>query len=151
MAPNLTSYMSGGYGSMWPVKPGLGNVSSYQISGYPYVTGGVVNGAIGAYNGEKTVIFPTVCRSFTVVNNAAGAPLLIHFASRENADIIAKHHYTEVTNLGDSWTYAVKATAVYISAKNNPSMGEFSLAAELTCIDQRELHFPLTGSGINTD
>lgn len=151
MAPyNVTGYMSGGYGTMQPPRPGLGNVNSYLISGYPYLTGGILNAAIGTENGEKTVVFPSVCRSFTVINNTA-QPILIHFDSRANADIINKHHYVELSNLGDSWTFAVRATATYISMKNNPAMGEFSLAAELTSIEGKELKFPLTGSGINTD
>jgi hypothetical protein len=85
------------------------------------------------------------------VNTTANVPLYVHFASRTNSDIINKNHYVQLTNLSDSWTFAVRATAVYVSAASAVQVGSFSLAAELTSIPQKELRYPLSGSGINTD
>ncbi len=135
--------------SNYMIKPGLGNTNSYIGGAVPYVTGGILNGAL-PNGGEVVVRFPTVARSFTIVNGTGNQPIYVHFESRSNPDVIAKSHYAVVTDKGDSWTFAVRTTGVYISMQN-AAAGSFSLCGELTCIEAKELSFPLSGSGINTD
>ena len=136
-----------GYGDYAIPRPGLGNVGSYQISGQPWLSGSYIN-ATAANNGEVCFEFPSVCRSFTVTN-AGSIPLLVHFDSRAAGMAVINHyHYSLLTNLGDSWTYAVKATRVYVSAETNVGAGRCLIAAELTSIEKKELGI-LTGSGIN--
>jgi len=129
------------------VRPGLGNTNSYMISGGAFLTGGFVYAATAANNGEICVEFPSVCRSFTVTNYGT-IPLLVHFASRSNDAVVGKYHFSLLKNQGDSWTYAVKATYIYVSAQTAIGTGEFGLVAELTCIERKELGI-LSGSGIN--
>ena len=48
------------------LAPGIGNVGSYQVSGYPYVTG-----SVRLNDGEEHKIsFPRVAKSITVINRA---------------------------------------------------------------------------------
>ncbi len=133
---------------MYPyaVTPGLGNVGSYLISCIPYLTGASLVGA-GANNGEVKITFPSVTRSLSVVNTSA-TPIYVHFASRANADIVANHHYSELTNAGDSWSYSIRCTEVYISMKNVEN-GSCDLVAELTSIAAKEMT-TLSGSGISS-
>jgi hypothetical protein len=135
--------------SNYMIKPGLGNTNSYIGGAAPYVTGGILNGGL-PNGGEVAIRFPSVARSFTVVNDTANQPLYVHFESRANLDVVAKHHYVVVGDKGDSWTFAVRTTGVYVSMQN-AAAGSFSLVSELTSIEAKELSFPLSGSGINTD
>lgn len=132
----------------YPVRPGLGNVGSYLISATPFLTGSATLDGTLTNNGERRIEFPTVTRSLSIVNTS-NQPLYIHFASRSNADIVNKHHYNELTNQGDSWSYNIRCIEVYISMKNAVAgPGAFELTAELTGIDRREMT-TLSGSGIN--
>jgi len=128
-------------------SPGLGYVPAFQTSGMAFLTGGFVYAATAANNGEISVEFPSVCRSFTVTNYGT-IPLLVHFASRSNDAVVGKYHYSLLKNQGDSWTYAVKATYIYVSAQTAIGIGEFGVVAELTCVHRKELGI-LSGSGIN--
>jgi hypothetical protein len=134
---------------MYPyaVTPGLGNVGSYLISCTPFLTGGAIDGT-GPNNGEAKITFGTVTRSLAVVNTSA-QPIYVHFASRSNGDIVAKHHYNELTNAGDSWSYNIRCTEVYVSMKNAVVGGSFELTAELTSIAAKEMTM-LSGSGISS-
>jgi hypothetical protein len=133
------------YGFYLP-RPGLSNVGSYQISGQPWLSGSYID-ATATNNGEVCFEFPSVCRSFTVTNHG-NIPLIVHFDTRANAAVFNHYHYSLLPSMGDGWTYAVKATRVYVSAEGAVGTGRCQIAAELTAVEKKELGI-LSGSGIN--
>ena len=123
---------------------GLRNVGSYQVSGHPYVTGSTVsNGA------EHKVSFPYVSKTVTVIASGSTGDPHIRVAFREvgapsdHGD--ERKHYITLDSNGDSITFDVKCTDLYISALNATS--GFELYASLTNIDPSHM-YELTGSGI---
>ena len=128
-------------------KPGLNSAGSYMVSGRPYLTGSNIDGS-DPNNGEICLEFPSVTKSFTVVNRTS-ENLLIHFDSRANSDVIDQHHYMTLPNQDDSYGFDIKCRKVYISMESTGSVGEFELHAELTGIAKEDMH-DLSGSGINT-
>ena len=56
-----------------PRASGLGNSAAYQVAGRPYLTGSTL-----ASDAVGTITFPTVARSFTVVNTGS-ADIRIYF------------------------------------------------------------------------
>lgn len=132
---------------LYPLAPGLGNTNSYIGGAAPWLSGSNVTGS-AANNGEVKFAFPRVCRSFTVVNTTT-PPILVYFHSRgTEPNVINNHHYFTLNNQGDSITYNVRCTAVYVSNKNNTGTGSVEISAELTPISDRELANELTGAGI---
>jgi len=123
---------------------GLRNVGSYQVSGHPYVTGSLVDDGT-----EKTVSFPYVSKTVTVIASGSGGDPHIRVAFREAAapsDFgTDRKHYITLDSNGDSITFDVKCTDLYISALNTTS--GFELYASLTNIDPSHMYV-LTGSGI---
>jgi len=134
-------------GTMHVYRPGLNNVGSYMVSGRPYLTGSALSGSY-PNNGEVMIEFPSVTKSFTIINRS-GNTCLIHFDSRANTDVITYHHYMSLPNQHDSYGFDVKCRKIYVSMLNSADTGEFELHAELTGIEKEEMH-PLTGSGINS-
>lgn len=123
---------------------GLRNVGSYQVSGHPYVTGSTVsNGA------EHKVSFPYVSKTVTVIASGSTGDPHIRVAFREAAApggfVIDRKHYITLDSNGDSITFDVKCTDLYISALNTTS--GFELYASLTNIATSNM-YELTGSGI---
>jgi hypothetical protein len=121
-------------------KVGLGNVGSYQVSGYPYVTGSATLNS-GA---EDQVIFPSVVKSFTVINRA-DVTIRVHFNGQNTGNTAAGKHYITLENTADSATFNIKCKEVYISSTGNGAA--YELFAELTRIPTKEMP-PLTGSGL---
>ena len=130
-------------------KPGLHNVGSYQVSGRPWITGSDAHVA----DTEVQVKFPSVAKSFTVVNldSAAGdaVEIYIHFASRvTGTTTVANKHYLPLDTHEDSYTFNVKCSSVWISAPSgNARIAKWRIVAELTNIQSSSM-FDLTGSGI---
>ena len=122
---------------------GLRNAGSYEVSGHPYVTGSTIaNGA------EHTVSFPYVTKSITVIaSGSTGDPLIgITFNSTgSDGGVMTGKHYITLDSNGDSITFDVKCTELYIHALNATS--GFELYASLTNIDQQHM-YDLTGSGL---
>lgn len=127
-----------------PRSSGLGNSAAYQVSGKPYLTGSTLNtGDVG------TVTFPTVSRSFTLVNTGSG-DLRIYFDNPEATpggdDTQAETQLHRFTLAQDaSITMNVKCTKFYIKAVAETG---FECVAELTHITSGEMYL-LSGSGIN--
>lgn len=123
---------------------GLRNVGSYQVSGHPFVTGSLV-----ADGTEKTVSFPFVSKTVTVIASGSTGDPHIRVAFREASAPsdhgAARKHYITLDSNGDSITFDVKCTDLYISALNTTS--GFELYASLTNIDRSHM-YELTGSGI---
>lgn len=133
-----------------PYKPfaGLGHAPSYQVSGRPYLTGSSLD-TNNPNGGEVHITFPSVTKSFTVINNnSSGHTIWVHFASRANANVETYHHYLELRNQDASFSFDVKCTDVYISMSGSGGTGSFELSAELTGIPASEM-YALTGAGID--
>tara|TARA_Y100000310_G_scaffold71194_1_gene67014 strand:- start:31 stop:471 length:441 start_codon:yes stop_codon:yes gene_type:complete len=127
-------------------EAGLRNVGSYQASCDPWLTGSNITAA-DALQGEISVTFPRVTKSFTVINTGSQA-INVHFASRENSEVIDQKHYITIPGTSGSWTFDVKCTQVYVSAFGATGDSGFQLAAELTGIAAQRM-YTLTGSGID--
>jgi len=128
-------------------RTGINNVGSYQVSGRPFLTGSNITGS-GTNNGEVKISFPSITKSFTVINRGATS-LIIHFDTRANTDVITNHHYLTLSGTDDSFGFDVKCKEVYLSSYLPSGIGSFELHGELTGIDQSEMH-AMSGSGINT-
>jgi hypothetical protein len=129
-------------------KTGIANVGNYQISGIPFITGGVCNGAVGgAAASENKITFPYVMKQFTIINKGT-QPLWIHFASRANADVTGGYHYISLENKDDSMKFTTRTTTVYLSTSGSYNT-MWQLWGEVTSIAAQEMNM-LSGSGINT-
>ena len=140
-------------------KAGLHHVGSYQVSGYPFVTGSTVT-AGGPSNGEVRVEFPTVANNLTVINTSTPG-LRVYFnaltasngangagAYPDGAPIDGLHFIT-LEDKKDSVTFGVKCKEVFIALTSSAAGpgGAFQCWAELTGIASQEM-FILTGSGL---
>tara|TARA_R100001082_G_scaffold6562_3_gene4204 strand:+ start:349 stop:801 length:453 start_codon:yes stop_codon:yes gene_type:complete len=133
---------------------GIGHVGSYQVSGYPYLTGSSVDGD-GLDSGSTAKIsFPSVAKSVTVINQSTGTgdDLRVSFNAPESSDsnvgfVNKGHHYITLTNKLDSVTFNVKCKEIYITSVQNGS--HFELFAELTGIHTGSM-YNLTGSGLTS-
>ena len=125
---------------------GLGSVGSYQVSGYPFITGSTTL----ANSGEDKIGFPGVTKSITIINRPSGsgdAPdIRVHFAPLTGGRVAAGNHFIILTANKDSMTMNVKCNSVYVSAPGNAAA--YEMFAELTGINPQTM-FPLTGSGID--
>ena len=143
-------------------RSGLHNVGSYQVSGYPFVTGSAID-ASDPSNGEIKVEFPTVAKSVTVINTGdIGLRVYFNAAVATNSwcpnDTLSYPddapltglHFITIPNVQDSVTFDVKCREIYVaSTASGANDGAFELWAELTGIRKEEM-FALTGSGLTT-
>ncbi len=124
---------------------GLRSVGSYQVSGYPFVTGS--NGAMTAGQ-EAKIQFPNVTKSITVINSGSSGAgeLRVHFntASGHRVTDAAAHHYITLADVGDSVTFNTKCKEIYVTSVGTQG---FELFAELTFINTGSM-ITLTGSGL---
>jgi hypothetical protein len=133
---------------------GLRSVGSYQVSGWPWITGSLLT------QGEQHKIsFPMVTKSITVVASGSSwddTTMRLTFVSTgSDADslttsevIVGKHYLTFDTN-EDSYTLPVKCKEIYLSAIGPCAEAGYTLVAELTGIPTSSM-FVLTGSGIDS-
>jgi|AntAceMinimDraft_11_1070367.scaffolds.fasta_scaffold02879_4 hypothetical protein len=122
-------------------RAGIGNVGSYQVAGYPFITGSTLAGA-GA---EQRVVFPLITKKVTVTSRGAGE-INIHFAPlAAPGNVISGNHFLELTGSGNTVEINCKCKEIYISSPGAAT--EFDLFAELTTIGTEEMPI-LTGSGI---
>lgn len=161
-------------------RPGLGNAPSYQVSGHPYITGsklapyrwrgtgaGAGPAGIGPPQDKVKITFPTVTKSFTVINTSeivvtgtwvAGGhgdltgSIAVCFAdpraegtSKANNAISGNHFLT--LNQGESYTFDVKCKDLWIMNQEDIVSSSFQLIAELTHIPTQEMYL-MSGSGI---
>ena len=139
---------------------GLHNVGSYQSSGKPFITGSTLS----AIDTVHMIEFPSVSKSFTVINTDSTNAIRVHFqsgsslaaspitvagASGEAAiaatdDVIALKHFITVEN-GASLTMDTKCKQFYVSAP--AAAASYEVFAELTNIPTDRMYH-LTGSGI---
>ena len=124
------------------VKPGIGHVGSFQVSGYPYVTGST-NLDAGV---EQKIEFPRVVKSITVINRA-GVEIKVHFNSKSSGNVYTGGHYISLPVSGDAVTFNIKCKEIYVSNDSGTDNASYELFAEVTSIESREMPV-LTGSGL---
>lgn len=113
---------------------GINSAGAYQVSGTPFLTGAQVPQTTGTVDGF-VVSFPTVTKNMTIINKNNTVDLVIHFASRENSNVMDQKRYVTLSGQDSSISLAVKCRRVYISSLvSGSSTGSFELVAELTPI-----------------
>jgi len=117
---------------------GVKNVGSYQVSGWPWITGSVIG-----VEQELKVSFPMVTKSITVIQSGSES-IRAHFVSTSSGDVVLGHHYIATSNSGDSVTFNVKCKEIYVSSAGLAS--GYELFAELTNIPTASM-FDLPASG----
>jgi hypothetical protein len=108
-------------------KAGINNVTSYQVSGFPFVSSSNIS----------SINFPSVSTSFTVYNTNGSNPLYLSFS----ANGYNTGNYFRIAPTS-SLTMNVKATTLYF----NGTSKEYSIAAELTGITGYDLAAAYSGS-----
>jgi len=93
-------------------KPGLGNAASFQVSGVPYVTGGIDASSTTGLN------FPLTTRWIVVSNVGGNATLKVGFS--ENG--VDGTNYFEVLTNEISPRLEVKVTEIWLTGSNNCSV-----------------------------
>ena len=125
---------------------GLHNVGSYQVSGWPWMTGSHLSAGQ-----EHKLSFPMVAKSVTVTASGSltggDEELRVHFASTASGQVVQGHHYFTMENDDDSFTFNVKCKEIYVSAAG-AGVG-YEILAELTSIPTSSM-FTLTGSGLTS-
>jgi len=136
-------------------SPGVNNVGSYQVSGFPYLTGGQVEGGM-----EHEIKFPYVTKNILVmVTGGAGGPLRIHFDSTSSAKgqystkdggdrVLSGYHYWELDSKEDTVSMSVKARSLFLSNADTTARMGYRVFAELTTIPTGVLPHH-SGAGIN--
>ncbi len=133
-----------GYDTIRNAQVGLGHVGSYQVSGYPYITGNADMGSVGGE--QNTIKFPTVTKTVTVINRAAKT-IRVHFVSQSAPGargVINGLHYITLENKGDSIDFNVKCKEMFVTSVQ--SNAAYEIYAQLTTIPSKCM-FAITGSG----
>tara|TARA_R110000822_G_C15046239_1_gene465889 strand:+ start:40 stop:522 length:483 start_codon:yes stop_codon:yes gene_type:complete len=139
---------------------GLHNVGSYQSSGKPFITGSTLS----AVNKVHMIEFPSVSKSFTVINTHGSNAIRVHFQSGSVAsaitvpgiageqgidsadDVISGKHFITI-DASATLTMDTKCTKFYVSSPD--ATATYEVFAELTNIPADRMYH-LTGSGITT-
>ena len=138
---------------------GLHNVGSYQSSGKPFITGSTLS----AIDKVHMIEFPSVSKSFTVINSTDDETLRVHFQSGSQTaitvpgatgevaiastmDVIAGKHFISLVG-NSSVTFDTKCHKFYVSSATAAT--SYQVLAELTNIPTDRMYH-LTGSGITT-
>lgn len=120
-------------------RPGVGNVGSYQVSGYPYLTGSAIDGF-----SEVKIEFPTVAKSVKV-KSISGDEIRVHFTSKDEGDTYLSGRYKTLESSGSVVTLDSKCKEIYVSNHKSSSVDGFVLFAELTHIGTGSM-YSLTGT-----
>ena len=151
-----TNYFRGYYDQ----SPGIADVGSYQVSGYPWITGSIIVDAE-----EHEIVFPSVAKAIYIQNKTLAIPagantdIRVHFDTSVNSGVDNNHQYLTVDGAsavqnaaGQITLGSVKCKKIYIShaySNGNGNPATYELQAELTGISPANM-FVLTGSGIST-
>ena len=135
--------------STFKYAAGLSNVGSYQVSGFPYLTGSVLSSASFATNNSQVKIeCPKVTKSILIINaTSSNTPLRIHFNSLDEGNVEGGKHFVTLPSNRDSIKLEHKCKEIYISLETAAADGAFELVADLTGIGSNEM-IALTGSGL---
>ena len=129
-----------------PGPPGLGNVASYQVSGKPFVTGGIDLGAATVGGHPLEITFPSVTSWIIVTNldDAANAPVKVG----ASLNGLATDNYFTVLEDNNQWKCArtprmdLKLTKLYLTGTSN----NVDIVAGVTGINTTEISGNWTGS-----
>ena len=130
---------------------GVHNVGSYQVSGWPWITG-----SLCVATDEHWIRFPKVAKSVTVILSGSGDGsdvastrghcMRVHFNSTASGDVVAGKHYVTLDGTEEeSVTFDVKCKEIFVSSVG--STFGYELIAELTNIPTASMG-PMTGSGL---
>ena len=109
-------------------KPGLNYVGSYQVSGIPYVSGGI-NCKPG--NSQVKLTFPSITRSITILNaDSADDEVIVSFSPNG----VANNASFSVFG-GSPATLDVKVTEVYLTGSDNVAVVAALTGIETVNID----------------
>ena len=152
-SPDTTTYFS----NFADTGPGLGNAGSYQVSGYPWLSGSTL--ADGA---EVKITFPSVTKRIQIYNRGLmtdiDTPIRLHFDSiSDSGDVIGQHHYITLDGPNGMGSPAfgqiqanLKCSHLFLSsAGGTGNTARYEIVAQLTGIAPAQM-FELTGSGINS-
>jgi len=123
-------------------KPGIGHVGSFQVSGYPFLTGSSI-----ADGGAVKIEFPRVAKSVTIINRSSTAGLRVHFNPTSSGNVYTGGHYISLPDDEDVVTFNIKCKEIYVSNPAGSGTGSYELFAEITSIRTGEMP-ALTGSGL---
>lgn len=120
------------------IKPGIGNVGSYQVSGIPWVSSSVAP----ANSGTPIVLsFPYITKFINIKNiNASDVQLRVGFS--ENG---VKGNNYFLLSPGESFEGELRVTDVYLLS-NTADQVSFCAIVGLTGIERRELSTNWSGS-----
>jgi hypothetical protein len=125
---------------------GINSVGSYQVSGWPYITGSTLNDTI-----EAKIQFPMVAKSVTVMASGSDETLAgvlrVHYASTSSTSVVVGKHYFSMHTHGDAVTINGKCKEIYLSAAGGAA--GFQLFAEMTNIPTASM-YELTGVGVTS-
>lgn len=120
-------------------KPGIGNASSFQSSGIPWVSS-----SIAPASGSATLVasFPQVTKFITIKNtNATDEDLRIGFS--ENGVLNTANYF--ILSQGESFSGELKVVDIHLMGDSTASVS-FSIVAGLTNIHRSELKNNWSGS-----
>ena len=127
------------YNNPYVRSPGLNNVSSYMVSGKPYLSGA----SFGAGD-EVEFRFPAVTKEIMV----KGTNVTMTLVSTSSAgSVISGMHKWDIPSSTVADTFDIKCKEIYFHTTNGGQPGEVVLYASLTGIGAQEM-FNLTGSGV---
>lgn len=120
-------------------KPGLGNAASYEVSGIPYVTGG-----LNPAGGEIALSFPRVTRWVVVSNTDATAANTVKIGFSSNG--VGGSNYYLLSGSQTTPRLEVKVTELYL----NGASTNVSVMAGLTSIETLNVNnLSISPSGSN--
>ena len=120
-------------------KPGLGNAASYEVSGIPYVTGG-----LNPAGGEIALSFPRVTRWVVVSNTDATAANTVKIGFSSNG--VGGSNYYLLSGSQTTPRLEVKVTELYL----NGASTNVSVMAGLTSIETTNINnLSISPSGSN--
>ena len=121
-------------------RPGIGNASSYQVSGIPWVSSSLAVPASGSVTLE--ISFPQVTKSIIVKNVSTGA-VQMRVGFSDNGVKNTNNFF--ILSGGESFAADLKVTRIYLMSNNGTPLTA-SVVAGLTNILETELTNNWSGS-----
>ena len=124
-------------------RAGIGNASSFLVSGIPFMTGS----ATLRTQTQVKIKFPRIARE-VVVTSKSDQDLRVYFTDKETGtSTFAGLHYITLTEERDSFTFRCKCKEDYIYNADASSEAAYEVYAELTNVTSSDMYI-LTGSGL---
>jgi hypothetical protein len=124
--------------STYNYTPGLGNAASYQVSGKPFVTGG-----ISPVNGVVQIDFPAVT-SWVTVKNVGSQPVMVGFS--EGGLLASNNFFPLDPTSGSLGPVNLKLTQLFLSGSKVDTNSLFVMAG-LTSVPIEQLNYA-SGSAV---